>query len=559
MASAPWIDPLPLPHRGSNPEAAVGENNSKETQNSAVHSAIARAKQEWECTVDALTQVVCVIDGARNVVRANRAIETWCLGRVREVQGRNLHQLLHPRCDARSCAFSAELDEAWSALLAGGAADFEVRDPILERVLSVTLRAMTPTVQDGAERPTADLAVIVLSDITELHNIHADLEAMNEQLETRIEARTRELNASRDELSALSTQLMTAQEHERKRIAQELHDSIGQSMSAIKYSLERAVAIFQGEGMHAATELLKTTIVRVQQTLESTRSIAMNLRPSLLDDLGAVSAVAWFCREFNEVYAPIRIHTDLAVTDASVPESLATPIFRTVQETLNNVARHARASNVFVSMQSTDCELSLEVSDDGVGFDPTDLRGASADGGHGLRGLRERASKTGGTFSLRSRRGCGTVVRVGWPVAHARSKAESASQTGFTLLELLVVMVIIGILAGFVAPRYFMQVGKSQVKAARAQIDSFDKALDQYRVDMGRYPTTEEGLAGLMGSPPGEPGWAGPYLKKAVPLDPWGHPYVYVSPGEHSEVDIVSYGKDGQHGGTGESADVKNW
>src|SRR6185295_12090016 len=276
MASAPWIDPLPLPHRGSNPEAAVGENNSKETQNSAVHSAIARAKQEWECTVDALTQVVCVIDGARNVVRANRAIETWCLGRVREVQGRNLHQLLHPRCDARSCAFSAQLDEAWSALLAGGAADFEVRDPILERVLSVTLRAMTPTVQDGAERPTADLAVIVLSDITELHNIHADLEAMNEQLETRIEARTRELNASRDELSALSTQLMTAQEHERKRIAQELHDSIGQSMSAIKYSLERAVAIFQGEGMHAATELLKTTIVRVQQTLESTRSIAMN-------------------------------------------------------------------------------------------------------------------------------------------------------------------------------------------------------------------------------------------------------------------------------------------
>src|SRR5262245_37353571 len=155
---------------------------------------------------------------------------------------------------------------------------------------------------------------------------------------------------------------MTAQEHERKRIAQELHDSIGQSMSAIKYSLERAVAMFQCEGMNVATELLKTTIVRVQQTLESTRSIAMDLRPSLLDDLGAVSAVAWFCREFKEVYAPIRIHTELAVTDAAVPESLATPIFRTVQETLNNVARHARASNVFVSMRSTESELSLEIS-----------------------------------------------------------------------------------------------------------------------------------------------------------------------------------------------------
>jgi general secretion pathway protein G len=166
-----------------------------------------------------------------------------------------------------------------------------------------------------------------------------------------------------------------------------------------------------------------------------------------------------------------------------------------------------------------------------------------------LSGLRERATKTGGTFSLHSRRGCGTVVRVGWPLRSA----------GFTLLELLVVMVIIGLLAGFVAPRYFAQVGKSQVKAARAQIDAFDKALDQYRIDLGRYPTTEEGLNSLMTAPAGEPGWGGPYLKKAVPLDPWGHAYVYVSPGEHADIDIVSYGKDGQPGGTGENADVTNW
>ncbi len=120
-------------------------------------------------------------------------------------------------------------------------------------------------------------------------------------------------------------------------------------------------------------------------------------------------------------------------------------------------------------------------------------------------------------------------------------------------------MVIIGLLAGFVAPRYFAQVGKSQVKAARAQIDAFDKSLDQYRLDVGRFPTTEEGLNGLMVAPAGEAAWGGPYLKKAVPLDPWGHPYVYVSPGEHGDVDIVSYGKDGQPGGTGENADITNW
>jgi general secretion pathway protein G len=120
-------------------------------------------------------------------------------------------------------------------------------------------------------------------------------------------------------------------------------------------------------------------------------------------------------------------------------------------------------------------------------------------------------------------------------------------------------MVIIGILAGFVAPRYFAQVGKSQVKAAHAQIDALDKALDQYRIDMGRYPSAEEGLDALTNAPPNEPAWTGPYLKKAVPLDPWGHPYAFASPGTHSDVDIISYGKDGQPGGTGEQADVTNW
>jgi general secretion pathway protein G len=130
---------------------------------------------------------------------------------------------------------------------------------------------------------------------------------------------------------------------------------------------------------------------------------------------------------------------------------------------------------------------------------------------------------------------------------------------GFTLLELLVVMVIIGLLAGFVAPRYFAQVGKSQVKVARAQIDALDKALDQFRLDTGRYPTNEEGLQALVSSPSNEPNWAGPYLKKGVPPDPWGRPYVYQQPGSHSDFDLMSYGKDGRPGGTGEDADVTNW
>ena len=130
---------------------------------------------------------------------------------------------------------------------------------------------------------------------------------------------------------------------------------------------------------------------------------------------------------------------------------------------------------------------------------------------------------------------------------------------GFTLLELLVVMVIIGLLAGYVGPKLFAQIGKSETKVARAQIDALQKALDQYRIDTGRYPATEQGLAALVARPADEPRWSGPYLAKAVPADPWGRAYLYTSPGQHGDFDLQSLGKDGQAGGAGDDADVTSW
>ena len=127
---------------------------------------------------------------------------------------------------------------------------------------------------------------------------------------------------------------------------------------------------------------------------------------------------------------------------------------------------------------------------------------------------------------------------------------------GFTLLELLVVIVIIGLLAGYVAPRYFAQVGKSEVQVARAQIDSLEKALDQYRLDVRHYPTAEQGLDALVAKPANEAGWSGPYLKKAVPNDPWGRAYVYHVPGQKGDFDLYSLGRDGKPGGSGEDADI---
>lgn len=133
------------------------------------------------------------------------------------------------------------------------------------------------------------------------------------------------------------------------------------------------------------------------------------------------------------------------------------------------------------------------------------------------------------------------------------------SNQGFTLIELLVVMVIIGLLAALVGPRFIRQEEKAKVKAAKAQIELLSTALDTFRLDVGRYPTSQEGLEALRTQPGGIERWDGPYLKKEVPTDPWGKPYIYKSPGDHGPFDIMSYGADGAPGGDGDNHDIASW
>jgi len=137
---------------------------------------------------------------------------------------------------------------------------------------------------------------------------------------------------------------------------------------------------------------------------------------------------------------------------------------------------------------------------------------------------------------------------------HRTFQARTAA--GFTLLELLVVVTIIGLLAAYVGPKYFSQLGRSEQGVAKAQVEAFARALDTYRLEVGRYPSSEEGLDALLSKPANAARWNGPYLQKAVPDDPWGHAYIYRSPGVTGDFEITSYGKDGQPGGTGDAADV---
>jgi len=412
-----------------------------------VRVSIARAKFEWETTVDALPDLICLLDSAGRVVRVNRVVERWNLGSITGVLGRDLHGLLHDHCGPAACALQAALGTAEAGARVGETREFELRDPSLGRALHVTLRPMTAVVGDTPANSDC-FAVAIVADVTALHLAREALHAVNAELETRVRMRTDELadanrdlqneimrreaaeqalRRSRNELEILSRQQIAAQENERKRIARELHDSVGQQLSAIKYSLERIELAQQARMAEAQLQVLRRAITGLQDVLEELRGIAMNLRPAVLDDLGAASAVSWFCREFAQSYPTLQLHEAVSVRDADVPERLGTTVFRSVQELLNNVAKHAQANRVTVSLSRKIDQLVLEVADDGVGLGKAAPSNALRSG-RGIHNLRERAAMTGGQFTLSSgESGTGSHARIEWRLAAAESiKAQGA-------------------------------------------------------------------------------------------------------------------------------------
>lgn len=398
-----------------------------------IQQAIARAKLDWESTADSLPLVVCLLDEQRQALRVNRVIETWRLGRVNEVTGRDMHSLLHPDGCEKNCLLSSQLQEAWKRVQGSESVEFELIDNRLERTIAVSLRPVS------ADRRAAGhvRAVMVVADVTPLRLARDALHSLNESLEGRVQTRTRELEdanrdlqseiarresaeealrQSRNELELLSQQLIQTQERERRRIARELHDSVGPSLSAIKYSLERGAELHRQE-RHADTQpLLMRTIELVRAAIGEIRSIAMDLRPPVLDDLGVASALEWLSREFGETYAHISVRTRIDVTDTDIPIHLATTIFRCAQELLNNVAKHSKADNVSVTLSRDPNKVTLIICDDGVGL-PSPTATGSFGTGTGVRNLRERAQMTGGKLTLSSDQGCGTLARLDWVIA----------------------------------------------------------------------------------------------------------------------------------------------
>jgi PAS domain S-box-containing protein len=220
------------------------------------------------------------------------------------------------------------------------------------------------------------------------------------------------LRDSREMLQRLSASQIEAQENERKRVARELHDSLGQSLSAIKFIVERALE----NGSSGSPAALRSVVPVIQSTMEEVRRISMALRPSTLDDLGLLMTISWFTREFQVTYPDIQVDKALEVQEAQIPETLKINIFRILQEAMNNAAKHSQTERLLISLKWNQGCLELRIQDEGIGFDPTQQSQADVRGGLGLDSMRERALLFGGICTITSSPRKGTTVTARWTV-----------------------------------------------------------------------------------------------------------------------------------------------
>jgi len=224
------------------------------------------------------------------------------------------------------------------------------------------------------------------------------------------------LRKSASELRLLSSKILEAQENERKRVARELHDGIGQALTGIKFALENGVRRLKKAGTARQVKVLEDITPLIQATVDETRRIAMGLRPSTLDDIGISETIYWFCQHYESIYKNIRILKLIEVEEDQIPETLKTVIFRVLQESLNNVAKHSGADRVQLSLRQQDQTVELIVEDNGSGFDLAKPLPQNAAGeGFGLAGMRERVDLAGGIFTIQSTPGQGTRIGAVWP------------------------------------------------------------------------------------------------------------------------------------------------
>jgi signal transduction histidine kinase len=224
------------------------------------------------------------------------------------------------------------------------------------------------------------------------------------------------LRDSEEQLRYLSSELLNTQEVEKKRLAAKLHDAVGQSLSALKFSIEESLDVLGGDVDEEKIKPLRNAVPLIKEVVNEIRGIQRDLRPPMLDDLGILATVKSFAKRFMDVYQSIRLETHIAVQEDEFPKPLKVVIYRIIQEAMNNVARHSKAESAHIELSKTADALQLVIWDDGQGFDAEQAFTAHFRKGLGLSSMKERAELSGGAFRIEAHRGEGTKIKVSWPL-----------------------------------------------------------------------------------------------------------------------------------------------
>lgn len=313
---------------------------------------------------ESLPCLICLLDADARVVRMSRAAERWGLGASGSLSNRTFHELLHPLCEADSCRLAQVLADCSSSASRTQECEARLRLGAMQRYLELMVWGLP-----GSAQIDRAVAIVVLTDLNMPNSAHESLCVLESTIGTETHAT---LSRSRDEFAALARQLIEAQELERQHLAGQLQSVIGPALDATKFELERGNALLRTSRHHDFPPVLLRATTSLQASIDDIRNLATGLRPAVLDDLGPLAAIDWYCREFSQANPAIEVGQRICVLPAEMPQQLGTPIFRCVQHLLNGMREHLRVHRIVVLLTRESEQLVLEILNDGVaigGFD----------------------------------------------------------------------------------------------------------------------------------------------------------------------------------------------